>query len=174
MKHGIEMFALGINQRMINVGLGEMSVTRDTTVVLSCIGLGSCIAVCVYDPFTKSGGLAHMLLPLGRKDNDISSPSVKYIDTGVPLFINQVIKQSSGRENLIVKVIGGATMLQVPGGGLLDIGQRNIQEIKAALAKEKIPILGWDVGGTAGRSVHFFLDTGRIMIKALNGPLTEM
>ncbi len=165
---------LATNQRSIHVGLGEIVVTKDATVVLSCTGLGSCIAMCVYDPFSKAGGLAHMMLPTCRNKNDISAPSVKYIDTGALLLINRLIKQGSSKENLIVKVAGGATMLQISGSGQMDIGQRNIEEIKATLSRENIPILGSEVGGTAGRSVYFFMDTGRIIIKAVNGQVMEL
>jgi chemotaxis protein CheD len=162
------------NQRSIHVGLGEIAVTKDTSVVLTCTGLGSCIAMCVYDPFSKSGGVAHMLLPTCRTKSDISSPPVKYIDTGAPLLINRLLKQGSLKKNLIVKITGGARMLQIPGHSQLDIGQRNIEEIKATLQREDIPILGADVGGGFGRSVHFFLDTGRIIVKAVSGLVVEL
>jgi chemotaxis protein CheD len=162
------------NQRSIHVGLGEIAVTKDTTVVLTCTGLGSCIAMCVYDPFEKSGGLAHMLLPTCRTRTDIGSPPVKYIDTGAPLLINRLLKQGSRKENLIVKITGGARMLHIPGFSQLDIGERNIEEIKATLARENIPILGAEIGGGFGRSVHFFLDSGRISIKAVSGTVVEL
>jgi chemotaxis protein CheD len=162
------------NQRSVQVGLGELAVTKDTTVVLTCTGLGSCIAMCVYDPFTKSGGLAHMLLPTCRTRHDISSPPVKYIDTGAPLLINRLLKQGSLKENLIVKITGGARMLQIPGYSQLNIGQRNIEEIKATLAREGVPILGAEIGGGFGRSVHFYLDSGRILIQAVSGAVVEL
>jgi chemotaxis protein CheD len=165
---------LSISQRSIHVGLGEIAVTKDTSVVLACTGLGSCIAMCVYDPFSKSGGLAHMLLPTCRTKSDISSPSVKYIDTGAPLLINRLLKQGSDRENLIVKITGGARMIQIPGMSQLDIGQRNIEQIQATLEKENISILGSEVGGSFGRSVHFFLDSGRIIVKSVNGRVIEL
>jgi chemotaxis protein CheD len=165
---------LTTNQRSIHVGLGEIAVTKDTTVVLTCTGLGSCIAMCVYDPFSKSGGLAHMLLPTCRTKYDISSPPVKYIDTGAPLLINRLLKQGSSKENLIVKITGGASMLQIPGFAQLDIGKRNIEGIKATLDRENIRIVGAEIGGGFGRSVQFFLDSGRIIVRAVSGSVIEL
>jgi len=162
------------NQRSIHVGLGEIAVTKDTSVILTCTGLGSCIAMCVYDPFSKAGGLAHMLLPTCRSKSDISSPPVKYIDNGAPLLINRMIKQGSVRENLIVKITGGARMLQIPGNSQLDIGQRNIEEIYATMARLDMPILGADTGGSYGRTIHFHLDSGRILVKSVNGTGKEL
>jgi chemotaxis protein CheD len=165
---------LSTNQRSIHIGLGEIAVTKDTSVILTCTGLGSCIAMCVYDPFTRSGGLAHMLLPTCRTRSDISSPPVKYIDTGTPLLINRLLKQGSSKENLIVKITGGARMLHVPGYSQLDIGQRNIEAVKAALKGENVPIVGTEIGGNFGRSVHFYLDSGRILIKSVSGSVTDL
>ncbi len=44
------------------VGMGRIVVERDPA-VLSCIGLGSCIGVSLYDKEKKIGGLAHIMLP---------------------------------------------------------------------------------------------------------------
>jgi chemotaxis protein CheD len=162
------------NQRSINVGLGDIAVTKDTSVILTCNGLGSCIAMCVWDPATKSGGMAHMLLPTCRHRNDIASPPSKYVDSGAPQLINRMLKQGSVREDLIVKITGGARMLSIPGLSQLDIGQRNIAEIKSVMQREKLPILGEDLGGTWGRSVYFFLDSGRITVKVVNGSVIDL
>ncbi len=163
------------NQRSINVGLGELTVTMDASVVLTCNGLGSCIAMCVYDPVTKSGGMAHMLLPTCRTKTDGGAPPSKYIDTGAPLLISRMLKQGSAKQNLIVKIAGGAKMLTIPGDTAhMDIGQKNIAEIKATLERENIPICGADVGGGFGRTVYFFLDNGRVAVKAVTGRITEL
>jgi chemotaxis protein CheD len=163
------------NSRSINVGLGELMVSKEQSVMLTCIGLGSCIALCVYDPVNKVGGLAHMLLPSCKSKSDISGSLSKYIDTGAPLLISRMLKQGSDKHNLIVKIAGGARMLSIPGeNNHLDIGQRNIAEVKAALAKENIPICGADVGGGFGRTVQFFVETGRITVKAVSGRIVDL
>jgi chemotaxis protein CheD len=163
------------NQRSIYVGLGEMSVTKDTSLVLVCNGLGSCIALCVYDPVTKTGGMAHMLLPSCRSKSDISGSPSKYINTGAPLLINRMIKQGSQKQNLIVKIAGGARMLTIPGQcSQLDIGQKNIAEIKVTLDRENVPICASDVGGGFGRTVNFYLESGKITVKAVNGRMIEL
>jgi chemotaxis protein CheD len=163
------------NERSIIVGLAELSVTKEPTVVLTCVGLGSCIALCGYDPVCKVGAMAHMLLPTCKNKNDISSSPFKYIDTAVPLLITRMIKQGAVKSSLIMKIVGGARMLNIPGeNSHLDIGQRNIAEVKAALSKENLAICGADVGGGFGRTVQFFVDTGRITVKAVNGRVIEL
>jgi chemotaxis protein CheD len=163
------------NERSIIVGLAELSVTKEASVVLTCVGLGSCIALCAYDPVNKVAALAHMLLPTCRSKNDISGSPSKYIDTAVPLLINRMIKQGAMRGSLIMKIAGGARMLSIPGeNSHLDIGQRNIAEVKAALTRENMTICGAEIGGGYGRTVQFYVNTGRIIVKAVNGKVIEL
>ncbi len=157
------------NQRTISVGLGELSITSDASVVLTCNGLGSCIALCIYDPVARLGGMAHMLLPVCRTKNENDPLPSKYIDTGAPLLITRMIRKGSQKQNLIVKIAGGARMLAVPGNSHLDIGQKNIAEIKAVLQRENLVISGADIGGGFGRTVRFQIDNGKITVKSVNG-----
>jgi chemotaxis protein CheD len=46
------------------------------------------------------------------------------------------------------------------------IGERNHVMLKKLLWKNSILIAAEDVGGTAGRTVHFDLDTGRVVIRS--------
>lgn len=39
----------------VTVGMGEMQVVKDRPMVLTSIGLGSCIAMCAYDPVARRG-----------------------------------------------------------------------------------------------------------------------
>jgi chemotaxis protein CheD len=163
------------NERSIIVGLAELSVTKEPSVVLTCVGLGSCIALCAYDPSCKVGAMAHMLLPTCRSKSDVNSSPFKYIDTAVPLLISRMQRQGADRNSLIMKIVGGARMLSIPGeNSHLDIGQRNIEEVKVAVAKEHLVICGADIGGGFGRTVQFFIDTGRIVVKAVNGRVIEL
>jgi chemotaxis protein CheD len=165
---------LATSLKAINVGIGELSVSKDLNLVLKCVGIGSCIALCAYDPVSRVGGIAHMLLPSSRNRDELVSP-VKYIDNGVPYMLNKMIKNGAARSNMILKIAGGAKMLSIPGEYThLDIGQKNIVAIKAALERENLPLCGADLGGNCGRTIEFFLDTGRITVKAVNGSIKEL
>ena len=163
------------SQREIYIGLGEMAVTKDPSVVLTCSGLGCCIALSIYDRNAKIGGMAHMLLPNYRNNLDISSSPSKYIDSGSLLLLSRLIKQGASRQNLIVKIAGGASMLSIPGeDNHLDIAQKNITEIKATLLRENIHICGEDLGGGFGRTVQLFLDSGKTIVKSVTGKVIEI
>jgi len=48
---------------IITLGLGQMSAAKGSGTVLTCLGIGSCVALCAYDPASEVGGMVHMVLP---------------------------------------------------------------------------------------------------------------
>jgi len=162
-----------VNQESIVVGLGELKVTHSTAVVLSCLGIGSCIAVCVYDYLYKVGGMSHIVLPHseGRPGDNLG----KYADTSIPLLIEEVIKQGGQRSRLIIKIAGGAQMSLAPGlKNTFKTGERNLEEVKAALTREGIPLTAADIGGNKGRTVRMYLNTGRVTVRTTGGEEREI
>ena len=63
------------------VSIAQAHIDR-APVVLKAYGLGSCVAVSLYDPETGIGSLGHMLLPCRPEKNPLGSES-KYVDTGI-------------------------------------------------------------------------------------------
>jgi chemotaxis protein CheD len=161
------------NPKIFTLGLGEMKVAHSTSVVLSCLGIGSCIAFCVYDSLHKVGGMLHIVLPCnnGKPGENLA----RYADTGIPLLLREVVKEGGNRSHLAIKIAGGAQMSLAPGlKNVFKTGERNLEEVKMALEREKIPILAADVGGTKGRTVRLFLDTGRVTVKTSGGEDREI
>jgi len=162
-------------QNMINVGLAEISVSKESSDVLTVLGLGSCIALCAFDPIARVGGLAHLVLPRARVTSDELSARGKYIDTGVPWLLQKMYKLGAQKSNLILKITGGARMLNIPGNNnILDIGGKNIAQIKETLSKEGLRTCGDDLGGGLGRSVRFYVESGKIQVKAVNGRIVDL
>lgn len=158
----------------IVVGLGEMHVIKKPSAILTCVGLGSCIALCAYDPVSKVGGIAHMVLP-NSNDGGNKKKSPRYIDTGVPLLVQEMSKQGAAKSRLVFKAAGGAQMLSIPGlNGRLNIGERNVAELKPTLAKEGISVSAADMGGNSGRTIQLFLDTGKVIVKTVGGRSIEL
>ncbi len=162
-------------QNMINVGLAELAVSKEPSDVLTVLGLGSCIALCAFDPVSRVAGLAHMVLPRSRIESDELGVRVKYIETGVPWLLQKMYRLGVQKSNLIIKITGGARMLNIPGNNsILDIGQKNIVQVKETLAKEGLKICAEDLGGGMGRSVRLYVETGRIQVKVVNGRIIDL
>jgi chemotaxis protein CheD len=132
--------------------------------VLKAYGLGSCVAVALYDPEARIGGLGHMLLPNRPKKNPLGSES-KFVDAGIVQMVDELVRSGAHRENLIAKVTGGANMFETSYQTLINsIGARNARSARDTLTSLNIPILGEEVGGNRGRTVAFDLATGNMMV----------
>jgi chemotaxis protein CheD len=64
---------------------------------------------------------------------------------------------------------GGATMFEAFSASM-NIGQRNIEKVKALLAEQNIRLAAEETGGKMGRSVYFFpQENGRVTVRLANG-----
>jgi chemotaxis protein CheD len=152
----------------IVIGMGERAVSASPGVVLACIGLGSCIAVTVYDRVAKVGGMIHIVLAkhMGNNTSDFG----KFADTGIPLLFHEVIRKGADKNRLAVKIAGGAQMTIAPGlKDTFKTGERNLVQILYTLEQEDVGLKAADVGGTLGRTVKLHIGTGTVTVKTVNG-----
>lgn len=125
--------------------------------------LGSCVAVCLWDPVKKAGGMNHYLLPYWNGEG-LQTP--KYGNIAITLLIEKMIAIGCRRENLQAKVFGGASMLD-NSCSFLNIGERNIMLADTALSEGGIAVAGRNVGGTQGRKIMFKTDSGDVFMKKI-------
>ena len=145
------------------VSISQTRVDRAPS-VLKAHGLGSCVAVALYDPTTKLGGLGHMLLPHGPTKEAASSES-KYVDAGITLMVEELVEAGANRSALLAKITGGANMFESVYQTLINsIGARNARSARETLAKLGIPVTGEEVGGNRGRTVEFDLASGEMLV----------
>jgi len=150
------------------IGIGEYRVG---TFRMASIGLGSCIGLTLYSPEQKAGAMVHIMLPesSGRTDR----PG-KYADTAIPLLLTELTAQGVRRKGLIAKIAGGATMFEAFSASM-NIGQRNIEKVKAVLLEHNLMLVSEDVGGKMGRSVYFSpQENGRVTVRLANGTSKEI
>jgi chemotaxis protein CheD len=145
------------------VSIAETRIARAPE-VLKASGLGSCIAVGIYDPRNRIGGLGHLLLPNGTEDNPPGREG-KYVDLGILDMVAGLVKAGARREDLVAKIVGGANMFETTCQTLINgIGARNARSARETLAGLGIPLVGEEVGGNRGRTVEFDLATGRMLV----------
>ena len=150
-------------QRVV-VGVGDMSVSNNVAITLSTYALGSCVAVAVYDPGSKAGGLLHMMLPESSisPEKAIIQPAM-FADTGLPLLFKALIGVKADRSRMKIFIAGGACVLT--GNANFKIGERNIRATQVWLGQQGYQIRGSAVGGTFSRTVHLDVGTGQISLK---------
>jgi chemotaxis protein CheD len=150
----------------LRVKVADFAVGRNGDTVIATVGLGSCVAIALYDPATRVGGLAHVLLPSESMARDRANPA-KFPSAAVPMLLAQM-KGLGCDVGVGARLVGGASMFAslLPTGGV-NIGERNVAASRAALAAAGVPLLAEDVGGDYGRSVYFHLADGRIEVHSL-------
>jgi chemotaxis protein CheD len=130
-------------------------------------GLGSCIALCIYDSHLKIGGMAHVMLPAAS--GNVKGELKKYADTLIPLMFEEILKIGAKQSRLVAKITGGASMFSFAGTpSILKIGDRNIEAVKQELQNLKVPLKSEDVGGTFGRTICFDTSDGKLIVKTIN------
>ena len=120
--------------------------------------LGSCVAVCLFDPVLAIGGTNHYMLPLWN-GNGLASP--KYGNVAIEKLIEKVIALGCKRRNLVAKVFGGGEIIET-NKLQYNIGERNIEVAETLLKEKNIPILSSSLGGKLGRKILFYTHTGEV------------
>ena len=149
----------------IRVKVADYAVAQGE-VVLSSVGLGSCIAIALYDARSGVGGLAHILVPSPSLARDTSNPA-KFPSTAVPLLVEEMRRRGAS-QGITAKIAGGASMFAslIPSGGI-NMGERNAIATRQALVDAGLPLVAEDCGGEHGRSVYFHLRDGRLEVRSL-------
>lgn len=148
-----------------SVNVAEFAVARETG-VLSSLGVGSCIALMMWDAHTRIGAMAHILLPHESLSRLPSHPA-KFASTAVPLLIRE-LRLAGGFGAPIAKISGGASMFgALLAGGGINMGERNLIAIREALADAGVALVAEDVGGDYGRSVYFDVAVGEARIVSI-------
>ena len=149
----------------ITVGISELNVTTSPNVLVT-YALGSCVGICLYDPVTKIGGLAHIMLPSSQNSTAQNNP-YKFADTATVELVKRMEQNGASRARIKAKIAGGAQMFAaISNSSIANIGARNTAAVKEILAKLAIPILAEDTGKNYGRTLYFNTQDGTMRIKS--------
>ncbi|NLI60973.1 MAG: chemotaxis protein CheD [Clostridiales bacterium] len=158
----------------IKVGMADMNVVRSPGVLVS-LGLGSCVGIALYDEFRKIAGLAHIMLPSSKMIRN-NENKAKFADTAIAEVIAMMTSLGANKDRLKAKIAGGAQMFASnnKASNLLKIGERNVIASLEVLKELQIPIVGQDTGGTYGRTVELYAETGVFLIKTIGHGIKEI
>lgn len=143
---------------------GEYYVTRHDEILITIVG--SCVSACIRDSVSGIGGMNHFMLPhviLDKwKRNKVCMAS-RYGSFAMECLINEILKYGGYWENLEVKLFGGGCIIE----NMMNIGQKNIDFVKAYLQTENLTLLAEDLGDIYPRKILFSPVNGRVRVKKL-------
>jgi len=134
---------------------GEVYVTKQHELISTL--LGSCIAVCMRDKVSKTGGMNHFKLPAVSIYKN-ASIDTNYGQYAMELLINEIMKNGGKKPNLECKVYGGGNVIASMTN---PIGTKNIQFAMEYLRAERIPIRHQETGFDCAQQVYFHPQSGK-------------
>jgi chemotaxis protein CheD len=157
------------------VGIGEYHIVTERNGVLISYGLGSCVALCLWEPIRCVGGMAHIMLPASAGGALPSSVPAKFADQALAGMLEEFDRLRLSRGQLVAKIAGGAQMFAMSDQtGVLAVGRRNVERVLGLLRQERIPVIGEHTGGSVGRTVVFVNATGRLHIQTIGSGEDEI
>jgi len=163
----------GLKTPGVVVGLGEARVLKAGSWLASddalvAFGLGSCVALCLWDAESAVAGMAHVVQP-GVDPQGIPNP--RFARSALPALMTLMHAEGATADprRLVARLAGGAQMLVLDTAqGSARIGDANAQAVREVLAEAGVRVEGCDLGGSQGRSVWFDpRQGGRIRVRAI-------
>jgi chemotaxis protein CheD len=154
---------------VVVVGLADLAVVRESSLVLSTQALGACLGVTIFDPVARVAGILHSMLPDSSLDaaRAAARPGM-FLDTGLAAMLAQARQLHATKENLQLCVAGGARILD--DSAHFNIGGRNFEVLKILLDQHGLSIHAHDVGGLSNRSIFLNAVTGEVLLRISGKP----
>jgi chemotaxis protein CheD len=148
----------------VEVGLGELKLAQ-APAVLRAASLGSCVAVVLFDPLGKKGVMSHVVMPQATSPEKAAAMPGKFADTAVAAALKKI---GGGAGRLQAWMIGGANMFYNASAPspLLQVGQRNVEGVRASFKENGFQYVVEEVGKNLGRTVELFTATGEVWVRS--------
>jgi chemotaxis protein CheD len=106
----------------------------------------------------------HFLLPGDiEKNSSMTADANRYGVNAMEYLINEILKRGGLRNRLEVKVFGGGNVI----ASSAMIGDKNAAFVRHYLKAEGLHIASEDLCGDLPRRVHYYPDTGKVMMRRL-------
>ena len=114
--------------------------------------LGSCVAVCLYDPKLHLAGMNHFLLPSRASRANDDTDVILNGDYSMEVLVNSMMGKGARKDRMVAKAFGGGNIVS---SIQMAIGARNAEFAQEWLEREGIPLVASDFGGAWSRKVIF-------------------
>jgi chemotaxis protein CheD len=136
-----------LERSALNINPGGWSVQNERPIATL---LGSCVAVCFYDPRLRLAGMNHFLLPSRASTKLADEDIVLNGDYAMEVLRNAMYAKGAQASRLVAKAFGGGNIVS---SIQMAIGERNADFAREWLEREKIPLVASDFGGAWSRKV---------------------
>lgn len=126
--------------------------------------LGSCVAIVLWHPQRRLGGMCHYMLPT-RTRRAGQALDGKYADEALELMLAEAHKRGTRAEQYEVKLFGGGDMFPGQGKPVPTVAGRNIEAVRALIEAHGLHIKSESLGGEGYRNVIFDIGSGDVWVR---------
>jgi chemotaxis protein CheD len=129
--------------------------------------LGSCIAICLWHPVLRIGGMCHFVLP-SRPSGESKSEELdgRYGEEAMKMFDLALKLHQTNYKEYQAKIFGGANMFRETAGFKGDlIGEKNTEKAMQLLMNRGATITVVHVGEQGHRRIVMDVTTGDVWVK---------
>lgn len=123
--------------------------------------LGSCVALTLWHPERRIGGMCHYLLP-ERRRNPQQQPDGRYGTEAIAVLVEQLIRAGTKANEYEVHLYGGADTLPDHVAHKTQVGVRNIELGWTLVDQHGFQLVGVDVGDNVPRTVRLDMRSGAV------------
>jgi chemotaxis protein CheD len=151
---------------LVTVSPGQLFFGGGRTVVQTL--LGSCVAITLWHPERRIGGMCHYLLAdRGQADRRPARAPGYFAADAIEYLVAQVRASARPRSEFEAKMFGGGNMFEgvQAGSHPINVAQANVRAGRRLLEQYGFSIKAADVGGSRYRKIFFDLDSGDVWVQ---------
>lgn len=131
---------------------------RDTRILTT---LGSCVAVTLWHPRLKVGGMCHYMLPGAGPPETLNA---RYGEDALRLLSGEVRRLNTLPQDYEAKLFGGASMFDVGPGGS-SVARQNIKAAEELAKQYDLNVIARSLGGSGYRQLVFNISNGDVWMR---------
>ena len=129
--------------------------------------LGSCVAITLWHPAKRFGGMCHFLLPERARTAGMPLEG-RFGTEAVELMVQALSRLGTRPEEYVAHLYGGADTMPEGAKVKLNIGERNIERGWALIDQYGFQLDGVDVGDNVPRTVLLDCEAGDVQVRRSN------
>lgn len=141
---------------------GQMYLGQDVASLRTL--LGSCIAITLWHPLRRIGGMCHFLLP-SRKRRTSDPVDGRYGDEAVAEMVRALVALRTDPRDYVANLYGGADTISGTSAACFNVGERNIAQGWALIEQYGFQLADADVGADIPRTVTLTLASGAVTMR---------
>ena len=128
--------------------------------------LGSCVAVTLWHPQLRIGGMCHFMLPNRRRRPADAALNGKYADEALQLLEAELMRAGTAPVAYEAKLFGGGNMFEreVPQRSV-DVSGKNVNAGRLLLEQRGFRVCAEDLGGPGHRQIIFDIGNGAVWVR---------